>query len=62
MLRNAGHVGPYASLTRLLILMTSRPHCLYCADCSIVLTVLLSIPLRPVLLFRVSIVLVFYCS
>jgi hypothetical protein len=37
LLRNAGHVGPYASLTCLLILMTSLPHCFYCADCSIVL-------------------------
>jgi hypothetical protein len=37
MLRKAGHVGPYASLTHLLILMTSLPHHFYYADCSIVL-------------------------
>jgi hypothetical protein len=61
LLRNAGHVGPYASLTCLLILMTSRPHGLYCADRSIVLIALLSVPVSPVLLFRVSIVLAFYC-
>jgi hypothetical protein len=36
-LQNAGHVGPYASLTHLLILMMSLPHFFYCADCSIVL-------------------------
>jgi hypothetical protein len=37
MLQNAGHVGPYASLTHLLILMMSLPCGFYCADCSIVL-------------------------